>query len=308
MGVQRNKPRMSALCRWVLLLVACLGISVQAVGILTEAEVLAPGDLMRVTMHEDPDVKFEGAVSAAGTILIPYLGEFPVVNLTPRESELELAKALQAELYQRATVSVILVKKAPGQVYVYGAVKKPGVVQMPEVGGLTILQLISQVNGLTSWASPSETFILRRSRPSQPAQKIKIQLAEIFANALPGTDADLRLRSNDVICIPGISGGLFEFISADKCEVMVVGEVKTPGIVEFASGEERTLLRAIFKAGGFDKFAKSSAVRLISYGRNRQRMEKTIDVSAIIDDGLLEQDFNLKPGDMLIVPAKRLNF
>ncbi len=296
------------LLNWLTLACLLTGLSSQAQLVPDNVEVIAPGDLLRIMMNEDPDVKFEGEVSAGGTVLLPYLGEFPIANLSPQAAELKLAQELQKDLYQQATLSITLVKKAPGQVYVYGAVKKPGVVNMPEIGNFTVLQLLSEVGGLTSWASADEAFILRRQHPDAPATRLALNLADVFARALPSSDADIRLRANDIVCIPGVSGGLFEFISADKCEVIVVGEVKKPGMIEFAPGEERTLIRAIFKAGGFDKFAKDSNVRVISYGRNQTRDEQVVDAGSIIDNGYLDKDIKLQPGDMIIVPQKKISF
>jgi polysaccharide export outer membrane protein len=108
--------------------------------------------------------------------------------------------------------------------------------------------------------------------------------------------------------VPGIDGSTQQVMTTDESEVIVVGEVNAPGIILFAPGEQRTVMRAIFKSGGFTKFAKSKEVRLIRYGKDGSRSEQTINVSAVIDDGFLDQDVDLLPGDMLIVPQKMLNF
>ena len=81
-----------------------------------------------------------------------------------------------------------------------------------------------------------------------------------------------------------------------------------PSIIQFAPGEQRTLMRAIFKAGGFNKFAKSKEVRLIRYEKNKERIDKIYNVSKIIEEGYLNEDVELKPGDMVIVPQKMINF
>lgn len=272
----------------------------------TQEDTLAAGDMIRIRMDEDPSMAFEGIISAAGTVPIPFVGEFVVASRTPAEAARLLQEALTKELYQQATVSVTLISKAPGKVYVYGAVRRPGFVEMPPLGNLTVMQVLSYVDGLTSWAAPEEAYILRRARAGEAPQRIPLNLTEMFANYTPLSDSDIPLQTDDVVCIPGLDGKLN--FSADTCEIIIVGEVNAPGLTYFAPGEQRTLMRAIFKAGGFSKFAKSRAVRLIRYGKDKERTEQVVDAARIIDEGYLDEDIELKPGDMLIVPQKLINF
>ncbi len=259
-------------------------------------------------MEEDPEVTYTGKISASGTIPIPYLGEFPVAGLTCRQVEERLGKALCQDLYQKATIHCILTATAPGKVYVYGAVKEPGIVSFPETGRLTMLQLLSMVGGLTSWAAPEDTYVLRRKRNTtdKTPQKIQVNLKKLLSTMNPSADFDLH--PDDAVFVPGMNGNTEQVMSSDACEIIVVGQVNQPGIVTFAPGEERTLMRAIFKAGGFTKFAKKSAVRLIRYEKNGKRDEKKVNASAIIDEGYLDKDVTLLPGDMLIIPQKLINF
>jgi len=274
----------------------------------TESPIIQ-GDRLRIVMREDPEVEYIGAVSAAGTVPIPYLGEFPIVGMKPDKAEDELEKALKRDLYNKATISITLLKKALGRVYVYGAVREPGVVEIPNAGGLTMLQLIVEIGGLTRWAAPGKAFILRRDRLGEAREKLKLNLDTMFDSAVPGSQSDVRLQANDIVCIPGRSGGLFQFLSVQDAEVYVTGEVKSQeSIVYFAPGERTTLFRAILKAGGFTKFAKKSAVRVIHNSEDGKREEKVVDASAIVEEGELKKDVNLQPGDMVIVPQKRVSF
>ncbi len=268
---------------------------------------LIPGDRIRVVMREDTEVTFFGEVSAAGTVPIPYLGEFAIAGYTPEQAGERLAEELKKDLYNQATVNVTLVKKGLGRVYVYGAVRNPGMFQIPDVGGLTVLQLITQIGGLSRWANPAGSFILRRTHPDEPHERIELELDQLFAAAMPNTEMDVMLQPNDILCIPGLSGGLFDFLSVEDAEVYVVGAVNSQEtMVYFAPGEQRTLLRAILKAGGLDTYARGNRVRVVRFTDNNQRQEFTVDVSAIIEDGDLDQDIELKHGDMVIVPRRRI--
>lgn len=275
-------------------------------GTQTDSGTIAVADLVRILMHEDPEVMFEGVVSASGTIPIPYLGEFHLAGLTSAQAKKGLEQALCKDLYQAATMSVTLVRRAPGKVYVYGAVKKPGVVPLPENGRLSVLQLISEVENVTNWASPEDAYILRGGADKTAQKKIPVNLAKIFAAATP--DTDMQLEPEDVLFVPGLNGDIKGIMTTDNCEIIVVGEVQSPGIITFAPGEQRTLMRAVFKAGGFSKFAKDKAVRLIRYGKNNSRTEEKVDAAVVMEDGFLDKDIELLPGDMVIVPQKMINF
>ncbi len=269
----------------------------------------APGDTVRVSMVEDPAITFEGQVSAAGTIPLPFLREFRIAGMTPEAAEKALSEALCKDLYQTATVSVALlskVPKPPGKVYAYGAITKPGVVELPPSGEMTIMQLISEIGGLTSWAAPRKAYILRGNGSGQPPERIPVDLTAIFADTAP--TALVSFRDGDILFVPGQAGGPGQVMTNDDCQVIIVGEVNAPGIVRFSPGEQRTIMRAVFKAAGFTKFAKDKAVRLIRYGEDGQRTEQTVNVSEIIDQGYLDKDVSLLPGDMIIVPQKVINF
>jgi len=287
---------------------------VAALGVLRAAEepppaAFGPGDTVRVSMVEDPEVTFEGAVSAAGTIPLPYLREFRIAGLTREAAERALSEALCQSLYQKATVSVALITKAPkapGKVYAYGAITKPGVVELPATGEITAMQLVSEIGGLTSWAAPQKAYIMRQTTPGQPAEKIPLDLTAVFSDAAPATI--VPLRDGDVFFVPGQAGTAGQVMTSDDCQIVIVGEVNAPGIVRFSPGEQRTIMRAIFKAAGFTKFAKDKGVRLIRYAGDGSRKEQTVNVSEIIDGGFLDKDVELLPGDMIIVPQKALNF
>lgn len=274
--------------------------------------VFAPGDTVRVSMVEDAEVAFEGAVSVAGTIPLPYLREFHIAGMTREAAERAISEALCKDLYQKASVSVALIAKRaeppkpPGKVYAYGAITKPGVVELPPAGELTAMQLVSEIGGLTSWAAPQKAYIIRQSYSDAPAEKIPVDLTVVFSGEAP--TKVVPFRDGDVFFVPGQAGSASQVVTSDDCQVIVVGEVNAPGIIRFAPGEQRTMMRAIFKAGGFSKFAKDKGVRLIRYGGDGSRTEQTINVSQVIDEGYLDKDVELLPGDMIIVPQKAINF
>ncbi|MCH2175538.1 MAG: SLBB domain-containing protein [Lentisphaeria bacterium] len=256
-------------------------------------------------MKEDEDVKYSGEVGLEGLIEVPYLGKVSLVGLSEKEAEKKLKNSLEKELYVKATVSLTIIKRAPGHVYVYGAVKAPGKVDLPPDWNLTILQALSDAGGTTTWASPSDVYILRKNLDGSLKERLYIDVTKAFLDS--GGAENIQLLSNDVIIVPSTTGSA-SVLSVESAEVIVTGQVETPGIITFAPGEQRSFLRAIFKAGNFTRFAKKDKVRLIRYQAGKTRKTIVVNAERMIDEGYLEDDFEVLPGDMIIVDEKRFNF
>lgn len=266
---------------------------------------IQPGDELNVSMKEDPTVVYQGKVSPDGLITLPYLGRIMLAGRNETEAEVAIAEALTKDLYVMATIAVTVVSRSPGSVYIYGAVVRPGKVRLPDEGEMSILQAISETGGLTTWATPQESFILRTDPQTGERHKILVNVA----NAVLDIESmeKLSLYANDLVYIPSGTGSGF-ILSSEKTEVIVTGAVRNPGMVSFAPGEQCTFVRAIFKAGNFDKFAKKNTVRLIHYEKDGTRQAQTIDAEKIVEEGYLEADIKLSSGDMIIVDEKRISF
>lgn len=266
---------------------------------------LGAGDTISLTLLEDQDVRYEGVIGEAGIIRLPYLGDFQIAGLTVEAATSTLEQALERDLYQQATVSLYVVSRAPGTVYIYGAVKTPGAVQLPIGGNLSVLQAVSKVGGVTAWADAENCYVTRLQRGTRERQRLPVDLSAAFQDI--GGKEDILLKPNDVLFIPAKNSQVNEVLSTEPVEVIVAGEVNEPGIIYFAPGESRTVMRAIFKAGNFTRFAKSKEVRVVR-AEGQGRDVEIVDVTAIIDQGLLDQDTRLEPGDMVIVDQKMFSF
>ena len=267
----------------------------------TDAQLESPlrvGDAVSIVVREDPDLHFEGAIGESGIIRLAYLGDFLILGLTPAQAELRLAKALEADLYQKATVSVNLVSRAPGTVYIYGAVKQPGAVALPIASPLTVLQALSKVGGISSWADAQRCRITRTDARTKQRQWIDVNLELAFQDI--GGQQDTALADGDVIFVPASNAQGNQILSTEPIEVIVVGEVHAPGIIAFSPGETHTVLRALFKAGNFTPAADQHHVRLVRTDKG-EREVILIDVATIMDEGNIGQDRRLQAGDMIIV-------
>jgi protein involved in polysaccharide export with SLBB domain len=90
-------------------------------------------------------------------------------------------------------------------------------------------------------------------------------------------------------------------------KIYITGEVARPGALELRGNESLTLSQAILEAGGFSDYANRRKVK-VTRRSGAQSEAKIIDVAAVIDQGRTDLDFALKPGDVVIVPQRFLNW
>ena len=272
---------------------------------LTNQEVVIDiGDELQILLKEDAEFQFRGLVDDSGNITLNYLGEISAAGYTLNEFKSLLEKVLLGEFYKKVTLSVSVTKQASRYVFVYGAVQEPGAIEIPSSGRISIPQTLAAVKGLSTWADPNSSYILRADQ-SDTQTKEYIDIQATLTRALKKNL--VYLYGGDELYIPSINqddgSGL---LTTAPLEVIVVGQVNAPGIQLFAPGEDATLMRAIFKAGGMTQFAQGNEVKLIRY-RGNERTNQVINIKRVIEKGYLDEDVNLYSGDMIIVPQKFIN-
>jgi polysaccharide export outer membrane protein len=90
-------------------------------------------------------------------------------------------------------------------------------------------------------------------------------------------------------------------------KVYLTGEVAKPGVIELRANESLTLTQAILEVGGFSDYANKRKVKLVRKSASSSQV-KIIDVSVVIDQGRTDLDEALKPGDVVVVPARFLSW
>ncbi len=83
-------------------------------------------------------------------------------------------------------------------VYVFGAVRNPGVIQAKMSQKINILQAIAQAGGLVDGASKSGVTITRKDKKTGAETKIKVNLNDV----LKGKQTALELLEGDVVYVP----------------------------------------------------------------------------------------------------------
>ncbi len=84
-------------------------------------------------------------------------------------------------------------------------------------------------------------------------------------------------------------------------EITIIGEVRNPNTIQ-VDKDHNNLLEMISKTGGFDFYANLKSIKVLRQEDNNVRVT-TIDLTTATD--ILNQNIQLHPGDIVIVPSKK---
>ena len=92
--------------------------------------------------------------------------------------------------------------------------------------------------------------------------------------------------------------------------VYIWGQVHMQGPLDIQVNENLTAGNAILRAGGFGDFASKTKVKVVRAGIGPNGEKKTFDLNMedILEKGKIEKDIVLQPNDLIIVPARLVNF
>jgi len=120
-------------------------------------------------------------------------------------AELNLKKIMEAknpeENIQIFPHDVISVPKAE-MVYVIGEVKRSGGFVLGEHQSISVLQVLSLAEGLNTTADARHARILRLNRDADKREEMAVDVKDV----LNGKKADVALRGDDILFIPGSTG------------------------------------------------------------------------------------------------------
>ena len=103
--------------RWFAALLCLVVIAASDKAFAQSRAVLGPGDSIRVTVFQSPDLTTEARISEHGTLAFPLIGEIALGGLTPTDAAARIAEQLvQGKFVVNPQVSVNLVDVRSRQV------------------------------------------------------------------------------------------------------------------------------------------------------------------------------------------------
>jgi polysaccharide export outer membrane protein len=233
---------------------------------------LGAGDVMRISVYQNPDLTLETRVSENNVVSFPLLGSIKVGGLSVTQTEQLITDGLKkGNFVKNPQVTIVVLQVKGNQASVLGQVNRPGRYPI-ETADMRLTDLIANAGGVVSGAG-SETLILTGKRGGQP-YRAEIDLPGIFA--VGGGAQDVFIQHGDVVWV-------------DRAPmVYIYGEVQRPGPMRLERG--MTLMQSLATGGGITQRGTEKGIRV-----HRKSADGKVEIIQ------LPMDESLKDGDVVYV-------
>ena len=243
---------------------------------------VGPRDLIEVKVLELPELNVDRRVTDSGTLDLPLVGSIPVAGMTAPDIRARVEALVLEKYVNRANVSVVIKEFANKPVSVLGAVLRPGSLSIS--GRWTLMTAITAAGGLSDKAG-SRILVLRRA-DNGLSDTLEIRTDDLFQNA---TELwNIPIQPADVINV----------VPRTSITVFCLGQVNSPGALQFDSEDRLTLLSVIAKAGGLSDKA-SSTIRIKRRGADGKDVETVVDFKRVVAGK--DPDVAVHPNDVIVV-------
>lgn len=244
------------------------------------------GDLLQVSMFENPELSGSFRVDADGDIVLPLIGKVQVAGETADQVGTEVAnRYVQTGILKPGTAyaTVSVLEYATQGITVNGEVKTPGI--YPALGLRMLNDVITAAGGEMATAA-SNVVITHRDDPAHPVT--------VYYNpsALIPTVPQVQIFPGDTIMIP--RAGI----------VYVLGDVIRAGGFPLTGQQDLTLEEAVALAGGNGKAAALKYVQVVRSLKDGRKEAITVSLKDIYKGRAA--DVPLQNGDVVYVPTSNV--
>lgn len=158
---------------------------------------IGPGDTIRIFVLGSSELNSEVPVRPDGKISTPLVADMVAVGKTPSQLARDMEKVL-AEYLRTPNVSVIVSNPTSSfsQIRVVGQAVNPRAI--PYRRGLTVLDAVLQVGGLSKFAAGNRAKIVRQT--GGKTQDVRVRLDDLINKG--DTRQNLDLQPGDILVIP----------------------------------------------------------------------------------------------------------
>jgi polysaccharide export outer membrane protein len=205
--------------------------------------ILGAGDVIRISVFQNPDLSLETRLSEQGQITFPLVGQLALGGLTTQAAEQRIAKALKdGKFVLNPQVNVLLLQIRSAQVSILGQVNKPGRYPIDQVGS-KVSEMIAAAGGVVPGASDIVTLTGTRNNRQV---KLEIDLPQILQSGK--TELDPVVQNGDILHV-------------DRAPLIYVyGEVQRPGVSRLERG--MTVMQALAQSGGLTQRGTERGLRI----------------------------------------------
>jgi len=228
---------------------------------------LGSGDVLRISVYQNPDLTLETRVAESGMISFPLLGNIRIGGLSATQAEKLISDGLKTgNFVKNPQVTVVVLQVKGNQASVLGQVNRPGRYPI-ETADMRLTDLLANAGGIA--VSGSEVLVLSGSRNGQP-YRAEIDLPAIFGPG--GREQDVLIQNGDVIWVERAP------------MVYIYGEVQRPGPMRLERG--MTVMQSLATGGGITQRGTEKGIRV-----HRKGPDGKVQVLQIpMDEGLKDGD------------------
>ncbi len=238
---------------------------------------LGAGDVIRVSVFNNPDMLLETRVSEAGLISYPLIGEVKVGGITTAAAEKRITNALESGGFlKNPQVNILVVEFNSKLVSILGSVLKPG--RYPLSRETSLADLLALSGGVVPGGSDIITIT------NQAGEKKDYDLSKVGPNNVAVQDMKM-------------TGGETVFVNSKNISVM--GQVLRPGKYSIVSGV-RTVSDFLSMAGGVTPTGADEVTVITKRSGETKRYQVDVDDLFTSDDPAV--NIELQTGDSIYVP------
>lgn len=227
--------------------------------------VLGAGDVVRITVYNNPDLTVETKIAEGGNVSFPLLGQVNVDGLAVPDAERKIAGLLESKkIVKQPQVNILVSLVQSQQVSVLGQVQRPG--RYPLEARRTILDVLAQAGGIL--AEGGDSIVVIRKRNGQTSKDL-VDVVEMMRSG--DFSRNFELAGSDVLYIERAP------------RFYIYGEVQRPGAFKLERG--MTVLQALSTGGGLSARGTERGIRIKR--RDAQGQLQVIDAK---HDDLVQMD------------------
>ena len=253
---------LSAILSALLMLVMTFSDAVRAAD---EREYLiGAGDVVRVSVFQNPDLTMETRVNESGTISFPLIGAVALGGLGIPAAEQKVAQMLRdGGFVVQPQVNILVVQNRSNQVSVLGQVGRPGRFPL-ETPSTKVSDMLAIAGGVAPGGA--DTLILTGIREGKPVRR-EIDIPAMFQQG--DFSQDVVVQGGDIIYVH--RAPLF----------YIYGEVQRPG--SYRLERDMTVRHALAQAGGVSLRGTDRGLRLHRRDKDgRMVVQQQPDMDAVV--------------------------
>lgn len=228
---------------------------------------LGAGDVVRISVYQNPDLTLETRIGDSGIVSYPLLGSVRLGGVTVTQAEKLVADGLRTGNFVRQPqVSIQVLQVRGNQASVLGQVNRPGRYPI-EVVDMRLSDLLATAGGIGP--AGADTLTLVGTRDGKPIRKV-IDLPGIFRS--DSRQEDIVVQNGDVIYV-------------ERAPVVYIyGEVQRPGAMRLE--RDMSVMQALATGGGLNLRGTEKGLRV----HRRDADGKLQVIQPKMDDLLREGD------------------